>query len=108
MYLLAYNLIRLLMAQAAAQAGALPRELSFKHTVQVWLAWSHKQFLSEAAEDLPALFRLIAYVRVGKRPGRVEPRAVKQRPKPFPRITTTRQKARQNIRLHGHPQKQRA
>ena len=107
-YLLAYNLIRLLMAQAAAQSGALPRELSFKHTVQVWLAWSHKQFHSEATEDLPALFRLIAYVRVGKRPGRVEPRAVKQRPKPFPRLTTTRQKARQNIKLHGHPQKQRA
>ena len=44
-YLLAYNLIRLLMAQAAVQAAVPPRHLSFKHTVQVWLAWSHKQFL---------------------------------------------------------------
>lgn len=34
-YMLAYNVIRLLMAQAAAQAQVLPRELSFKHTVQV-------------------------------------------------------------------------
>jgi hypothetical protein len=31
-YLLAYNLIRLLMAQAALVADRLPRELSFKHT----------------------------------------------------------------------------
>ena len=104
-YLLAYNLVRLLMAQAAVQAGVLPRQLSFKHTVQVWLAWSHKQFLSDATEDLPALFRLIAYVRVGNRPGRIEPRAVKQRPKPFPRSQTTRRRARRNIRLYGHPRK---
>ncbi len=104
-YMLAYNLIRLLMAQAAVQADVLPRQLSFKHTVQVWLAWSHKQFLSTTPEDLPAMFRLIAYVRVGKRPGRIEPRAVKQRPKPFPRLQTTRRRARRNITLYGHPRK---
>ena len=45
-YLLAYNLIRLLMAEAASQAGALPRQLSFKHTLQIWVAWSARQFLS--------------------------------------------------------------
>ena len=107
-YMLAYNLIRLLMAEAAVQADVLPRELSFKHTVQVWLAWSRKQFLSEATEDLQALFRLIAHVRVGKRPGRIEPRAVKRRPKPFPRLQTTRRRARRNIRLYGRPQRLRA
>ena len=37
-YLLAYNLIRLLMAQAALLADQIPRQLSFKHTVQIWLA----------------------------------------------------------------------
>ena len=35
-YFLAY-LIRLLMSQAALQAGVLPRELSFKHTQQIWV-----------------------------------------------------------------------
>jgi hypothetical protein len=107
-YMLAYNLIRLLMMQAAVQAHVLPRELSFKHTVQVWLAWSQKQYLSDAPEDLTALFRLIAYVRVGKRPGRIEPRAIKQRPKPFARLQTTRRTARRNIGLYGHPQRLRA
>ena len=40
-YLLAYNLIRLplLMAQAALLADQIPRQLSFKHTVQIWIAW---------------------------------------------------------------------
>jgi len=35
-HLLAYNVIRLLMAQAASNAGVDPRGLSFKHTVQLW------------------------------------------------------------------------
>ena len=39
-YLLAYNLIRLMMAQAALLAHRLPRQLSFKHTVQIWIAWT--------------------------------------------------------------------
>lgn len=107
-YMLAYNLIRLLMAEAAVQAGVLPRQLSFKHTVQVWIAWSQRQFLSDAPQDTAALFRLIAHVRVGNRPGRIEPRAVKQRPKPFPRLHTTRRRARRNIRLYGHTRKLRA
>jgi hypothetical protein len=38
-YLLAYNLIRLLMAQSAFLVDMLPRQLSFKHTVQTWIAW---------------------------------------------------------------------
>lgn len=36
-YLLAYNLIRLLMAQAALVADQTPRQLSFKHVVQMWV-----------------------------------------------------------------------
>lgn len=36
-YLLAYNLIRILMAQAAMHASCLPNTLSFKHSIQLWL-----------------------------------------------------------------------
>lgn len=35
LHLLAYNVIRLLMAQAACKAKVDPRSLSFKHTVQL-------------------------------------------------------------------------
>ena len=37
-YLLTYNLIRLLMAEAALRAAVSPRQLSFKHTLQIWVA----------------------------------------------------------------------
>jgi hypothetical protein len=94
-----------LMATAAERAGLMPRQLSFKHTVQVWVAWSQRQFLSTAPEDTAALFRLIAHVRVGNRPGRMEPRLIKTRPKPFGRLQTTRRRARANIRKYGHPKK---
>ena len=104
-YMLAYNLIRLLMAQAAIQAGVLPRQLSFKHTLQVWVAWSQIQFVSDTPEDTTGLLGLIAQIRVGNRPGRVEPRHVKRRPKPFPRLQTTREKARENIKMCGRPRR---
>ena len=38
-HLLAYNLIRMLMAQAASNVGMDPRALSFKHTVQLCTEW---------------------------------------------------------------------
>lgn len=97
-YLLAYNLIRLLMAQAALEANIQPRELSFKHTVQLWVECSARPPLIDRA----ALFRLIAQLRVGLRPGRIEPRARKRRPKPYPWLKIPRALARQRIRLHGH------
>lgn len=106
-YLLAYNLIRLLMAQAALLADQIPRQLSFKHTVQIWMAWQHRGGSTHNAVSLGALLVLIAEPRVGLRPGRTEPRAMKRRPKPFPLLTKPRQTAREDIRLYGHPKKQR-
>jgi hypothetical protein len=75
-YLLAYNLIRLLMAQAALLADQIPRQLSFKHTVQIWLSWQHRGGSTHDAVCINALLVLIAEPRVGLRPGRVEPRAL--------------------------------
>jgi hypothetical protein len=95
-YLLAYNLVRLLMAQAAHQANLPPRQLSFKHTLQVWLAWSARQLYVQDF-DHTVLFTLIAQIRVGNRPDRVEPRAVKRRPKEYPRLMVPRQQARHAI-----------
>jgi|SRR5450631_2247851 hypothetical protein len=107
-YALAYKLIRLLMAEAAMQADVLPRHLSFKHTLQILIAWSQRQFLSDASEDTATFFILIADVRVGRRPGGVEPRALKRRPKPFPRLDKPRWLARAEIIKYGHSKKLRA
>lgn len=74
-HFLAYNLIRLLMAQAAANAAVHPRQLSFKHTVQLWSAWIARRLCHPRDGAVDLLFNLIGKLRVGNRPGRVEPRA---------------------------------
>lgn len=106
-YLLAYNLIRLIMAQSAKLANILPRSLSFKHTLQLWLSWVTQTPGLIQEKEILELFEAISKVRVGNRAGRVEPRAVKRRPKPTPLLTRSRGEARELIRKHGHPPKQR-
>ena len=103
-YLLAYNLIRIMMAEAALFTEQLPRQLSFKHTVQLWVAWcrSGPDYRYERFEQL-LLF--IAQQKAGHRPGRIEPRAVKRRNKPFPLLMKPRIAAREHIEKHGHPKK---
>lgn len=81
-HLLAYNLLRTVMAVAAAQSEVEPRKISFKGAKQAVTAFAPK---IEAArpEDrgrlIDALLRAVAYHRVGNRPGRWEPRAHKRR-----------------------------
>ena len=99
-HLLAYNVIRLLMAQAACNAGIDPRELSFKHTVQLWTEWVSRGL--SATKDGGRLFTLIAQCRVGNRSGRIEPRMRKRRPKPYPWLKVPRAHARRKIKIHGH------
>ena len=101
-YLLAYNLIRLLMTQAALDAGVHPRKLSFKHTVQMWMEWTSQRLSNNPARHNPTLFRLIAQLKVGNRPDRIEPRARKRRPKPYPWLKVPRDMARRQIAIHGH------
>jgi hypothetical protein len=107
-YVLAYNLIRLLMAEAASRAGVPPRQLSFKHTLQIWAAWSQRQFLSKAREDTAGLFTLIAQIHVGARPGRIEPRLLKRRHKQYTYMSVSRDKARSRIRKRAHSNELRA
>ena len=99
-HILAYNVIRLLMAQAASNAGVDPRGLSFKHTVQLWTEWVSRGL--SATRDCGLLFTLIAQCRVGKRPGRIEPRMRKRRPKPCPWLKVPRAQARRKIERDGH------
>jgi hypothetical protein len=104
-YFLGYNLIRLLMCEAALQAEVLPRQISFKHSLQVWVAWSRHHWEAAGDEQTALLFVLIAEQRVGNRSGRIEPRAVKKRPKPYPRLMKPRAQAREEILKNGHPKK---
>lgn len=103
-YLLAYNLIRLMMARAARLSACLPRQLSFKHTVQIWLAWAPHACYGDIAHP-NKLFVLIAQQTVGNRPGRIEPRAIKRRRNAYPLLTQPRSIARNIVHTHGHPKK---
>jgi hypothetical protein len=102
-YLLAYNLIRLLMTQSALMADVLPRTLSFKHTLQLWLGWSRNRQPKDDQHFVSGLVLLVSEQSLGNRPGKVESRAIKRRPKPYSLLTKTRQEARTDIKKYGHP-----
>jgi hypothetical protein len=101
MHVLAYNLIRTVMAQAASQNDISPRSISFKATLQVLEAFQ-PVIASQADRGLhhrEALYqevlRAIAQRRVADRPDRFEPRMAKRRPKNYDRLT----KPRKQIKL---------
>jgi hypothetical protein len=92
-HLLAYNLLRTVMAVAASESAVEPRKISFKGAKQAVTAFAPK---IEAARPkgrarlIDALLATVAYHRVGNRPGRWEPRARKRRPKPGTRLMQPR------------------
>ena len=99
-HLLGYNLIRGLMAEAARAEALPPRALSFegaRHTVRSFEE-GHLYDPTWIEADLPRLLELIGQKRVVDRPGRSEPRAVKRRPKPYPRLSMPRRAAQRLIR----------
>ena len=83
-HLLAYNLLRTVMAVAANENDIDPRKISFKGAKQAVTAFAPKIEAARPENRAPlidAMLTTIAYHRVGDRPGRWEPRARKRRPK---------------------------
>ena len=101
MHLLAYNLIRTVMADAAERHQLSPRDLSFAGALQTLSAFRDVIRLAPRS-DWPRLYQAmlqaISRHRVGDRPNRHEPRAVKRRPKPHPLLNAPRKKARKKAR----------
>jgi hypothetical protein len=82
---LIYNLVRVILLAAARQQGVALDRLSFADALY-WLRHTRRS---------PGLPR----VRVNpERPDRVEPRALKRRPKPYPRLTQPRAVLRQALK----------
>lgn len=95
-HLLAYNLIRRMMAQAAWVHGKTVVTLSFKLTLQITKAFQQAGLLNENNPEIYGIiFKSINYKQVENRPDRKEPRRVKRRPKPFPLL----QKAREYMQI---------
>lgn len=106
--LLAYNLIRQKLLQAALEMNASPRQMSFTNALQTFTAaWMVMPLLDRQTQQLllEAQLRSMASQRVGNRPGRVEPRAVKRRPKPYRLLTMARAAAQALLRKGIDPYK---
>jgi len=82
MHILAYNLVRAIMMQAAKNYGLLPRQISFKATCQAMHSIGLLSGKIMEGNMRIFLFEIITEHLVGNRPGRWEPKAVKRRPKP--------------------------
>ncbi len=100
MHLLAYNLIRGVIAQAAKEHGKRPRQVSFKGALQTMAAFHESLRTASPGERdrlMAVMLKAIAGHRVGDRPGRAEPRANKRRPKPQRYLNEPRRVARKRL-----------
>jgi len=99
--LLAYNLIRKLIATAAAVHDKQPRQLGFTFACQTvlssWMLIATRACRDQAALWRSALERIAANV-VANRPGRIEPRALKRRRHRYPLMTRPRDELRKDGR----------
>ena len=102
-HILAYNLIRTVMAQAAVEHGIEPRSISFKGALQTLEAF--QPAIALGRRDLASLENLserlldaVASHRVSERPDRYEPRRRKRRPKPYDRLMQPRHEAKRALR----------
>jgi hypothetical protein len=96
-HLLAYNLLRTVMAVAAKENNTEPRKVSFKGAKQALMAFAPKIETARSQDRvrlIDAMLTTIAYHRVGNRPERWEPRARKRHPKPAARLTQPRHTAK--------------
>ena len=113
--LIAHNLIRCVMAEAAQLYEAELERLSFKGTVDAVRQFSAALAQARTRKLKRALWqdllRALAQDLVPRRPGRSEPRAVKRRPKPFPLLNRPRRQfaewPHRSSRWWGGPRKYR-
>jgi len=106
--LLAYNSIRKTMLQAAFDTDLSPRQLSFTRAMQAMAAsWVvlPTQDSSTIALLIETAIEGLTSQLVGNRPDRIEPRAVKRRPKPHRLLNMPREAARELLRSGIDPYK---
>lgn len=96
-HLLAYNLIRTVIMQAAARHGKHPRQISFTRAMRTLEAF-RPTIASTPRPGLAAVYEqmldAIASHEIANRPDRLEPRQRKRRPKPYKLMTQPRHQAR--------------
>lgn len=101
MHIICYNLLRMVMAQAAARHGHLPREMSFKLTQQVFetfrIALTGDESDAYWTHIYQSVLNLIGNQPLPARPGRIEPRAVRRIKRKYRRLRQSRDLARRQF-----------
>ena len=95
-HMIAYNILRIRMAEAAKVGDCSPTQLSFRATQQITAEMNRASQGNFSIDYVTICF--ILQNTVGQRPGRYEPRASKQRLKRFSLLREPRESAR--LRLH--------
>ena len=101
--LLAYNLVRQSILQSALAGECRPQQLSFAATLQIlgntWVLAAVPPTVTISARERLIVLRIVNghSHRVGNRPNRIEPRAVKRRPAPVALLTELRETARAKL-----------
>lgn len=67
-YLLAYNLIRLIMMESALLCDIIPRQLSFKHTLQLWLTYRQQMGVKNDHLEITTEFFSVGWSIAGRQP----------------------------------------
>jgi hypothetical protein len=102
--LIAHNLIRCTMAQAAAAHHVPLNRISFKGSLdairQYSQAMARAKSRKKCAQLWSGLLRALATDLVPDRPGRREPRAVKRKKNRYPRLVGPRRKFRDHLKRH--------
>jgi hypothetical protein len=102
-HILAYNLIRTIMAQAATKHGLQPRTISFKGAVQTLAAFQPLIAIQGQGDSTfrmnlyDQLLDAVAVHRVADRPDRFEPRRKKRRNKRYDLLTKPRHEAKRDM-----------
>ena len=103
LHMIAYNLVRALMLDAACEADIPPERISFSRAVACTADMAHG--VATATNHRVMIRRLRAFYpdsladcATKKQVDRAEPRAVKHRPKSFPRMTKARHSYPQHLR----------
>ena len=96
---LAYNIIRSLMLDSALYNKILPRTISFKNTLQLYL----HSLENNIELSYGKLLKLIGEKVIGNRAGRIEPRQIKKRCNAYRLLMKPRNVARAEVIENGHP-----
>ncbi|MCL2624624.1 MAG: IS4 family transposase [Planctomycetaceae bacterium] len=90
--ILGYNLVRKTAASAANATEKRPRDIGFTGTWNIVSAsWQFRSVDGRVSKELlKRIWESISKHRVGHRPGRLEPRVVRKRPKPHPKMKMAR------------------